>query len=37
MKYLLFVCNTGRSQMAQAFFNRDAPAASAECFSLPDA
>jgi arsenate reductase (thioredoxin) len=27
MKYVLFVCthNAGRSQMAQAFFNRDAP------------
>ena len=28
MKYVLFVCthNAGRSQMAQAFFERDAPA-----------
>ena len=27
MKYVLFVCNhnAGRSQMAQAFFERDAP------------
>jgi protein-tyrosine-phosphatase len=37
MKYVLFVCNAGRSQVAQAFFNRDAPAASAERLSLPDA
>jgi protein-tyrosine-phosphatase len=39
VKYVLFICfhNAGRSQMAQAFFERDAPAdmRAEHCDALP--